>query len=132
MHSERLIRQKTIMVQGTTSAAGKTTIAAGLCRIFSKDGYKVSPFKAWNMGLNSRITPDGGEMGAGQYIQAEAAGIFPTVDMQPILLKPEANGKPSQIIIRGKVASPEDVQMFFPTNERRKIIKERIDIRFIG
>ena len=79
---------KKIMIQGTMSNAGKSLICAGLCRIFRQDGYKVAPFKSQNMALNSFITEDGLEMGRAQVVQAEAAGIPPKVQMNPILLKP--------------------------------------------
>jgi adenosylcobyric acid synthase len=117
---------KLIMIQGTTSNAGKTTVAAGLCRILSQDGYRVAPFKAWNMALNSGVTPDGGEIGRGQIVQAEAAGIAPTVDMNPILLKPEPEGK-SQLIIRGKIATPEEVKNLSTIEAREKIVQESLD-----
>jgi adenosylcobyric acid synthase len=93
---------KVIMVQGTTSNAGKSLMAAALCRIFRQDGYKAAPFKSQNMALNSYITKDGFEMGRAQVMQAEAAGIEPDVRMNPILLKPTGkNG--SQIVLNGKV-----------------------------
>ena len=91
---------KAIMVQGTMSNVGKSLIAAGLCRIFREDGYRVVPFKSQNMALNSFITGDGLEMGRAQVVQAEAAGIRPTVDMNPILLKPTTDVG-SQVIVRG-------------------------------
>jgi adenosylcobyric acid synthase len=93
---------KAIMVQGTTSNAGKSLMVAGLCRIFKEDGYKVAPFKAQNMALNSFITEDGLEMGRAQVVQAEAAGIPPSVLMNPILLKP-TNDTASQVIVNGEV-----------------------------
>jgi adenosylcobyric acid synthase len=92
---------KVIMIQGTTSNAGKSLITAGLCRIFLQDGYTVAPFKSQNMALNSYITPEGLEMGRAQAVQAEAAGTTPSVLMNPILLKP-TNDVGSQIIVCGK------------------------------
>ncbi len=93
---------RVIMVQGTTSNAGKSLITAALCRIFKQDGYKTTPFKSQNMALNSYITHDGLEMGRAQVMQAEAAGIEPDVRMNPILLKPTGE-KGSQIVLNGKV-----------------------------
>lgn len=93
---------KAIMVQGTMSNAGKSLTAAALCRIFRQDGYSVAPFKAQNMALNSFITDEGLEMGRAQVVQAEAAGIRPSVDMNPILLKPTTDVG-SQVIVNGEV-----------------------------
>lgn len=93
---------KAIMIQGTMSNAGKSLIAAGLCRIFRQDGYRVAPFKSQNMALNSFITEEGLEMGRAQVMQAEAAGIRPSVLMNPILLKP-TNDTGSQVIVNGEV-----------------------------
>ena len=92
---------KVLMVQGTMSSAGKTVLVAALCRIFSQDGLRVAPFKAQNMALNSFVTANGGEMGRAQVVQAEAAGVEPCVDMNPVLLKPEADDR-SQVIVMGK------------------------------
>ena len=93
---------KKIMLQGTASNVGKSIITTGLCRIFKQDGYNVIPFKSQNMALNSFITKEGLEMGRAQVSQAEACGIEPIADMNPILLKPNGNNK-SQVIVRGKV-----------------------------
>ena len=93
---------KNIMIQGTMSNAGKSLLAAGLCRIFKQDGLKVAPFKSQNMALNSFITADGKEMGRAQVVQAEAAGILPDQRMNPILLKPTTDVG-SQVIVNGQV-----------------------------
>ena len=93
---------KKIMLQGTASNVGKSIITAGLCRVFRQDGYSVAPFKSQNMALNSFITKEGLEMGRAQVFQAEAAGIEPIADMNPILLKPSGNHR-CQVIVRGKV-----------------------------
>ncbi len=93
---------KSIMIQGTMSNAGKSLLAAGLCRIFKQDGYRVAPFKSQNMALNSFITKEGLEMGRAQVMQAEACGIEPSVYMNPILLKP-TNDVGSQVIVNGEV-----------------------------
>ena len=90
-----------IMVQGTMSNAGKSLIVAGLCRIFAQDGYHPAPFKSQNMALNSYITADGKEIGRAQAVQAEAAGIPPVSDMNPVLLKPTTE-KGSQVIVNGE------------------------------
>jgi adenosylcobyric acid synthase len=89
------------MIQGTGSGAGKSLIAAALCRIFADKGLRVAPFKAQNMALNSFITASGGEIGRAQALQAEAARVLPTVDMNPILLKASGD-MGSQVIIGGK------------------------------
>ena len=93
---------KVIMIQGTLSNAGKSLVTAGLCRVFKQDGYKVAPFKSQNMALNSFITKEGLEMGRAQVMQAEACGIEPSVNMNPILLKP-TNDVGSQVIVNGEV-----------------------------
>lgn len=90
-----------LMIQGTMSNAGKSLICAGLCRIFRQDGFKVAPFKAQNMALNSYITKDGLEMGRAQVVQAEAAMVEPSVLMNPILLKPTTD-MGSQVIVNGR------------------------------
>lgn len=92
---------KAIQICGTGSGVGKSVITAGLCRILLQDGFKVAPFKAQNMSLNSFVTHEGGEIGRAQAMQAAACRLKPSVDMNPILLKP-ASDVASQVIIRGK------------------------------
>ncbi|MBW4682960.1 MAG: cobyric acid synthase CobQ [Microcoleus vaginatus WJT46-NPBG5] len=92
---------KAIMVVGTTSHAGKSTITTALCRILSRRGWRVTPFKGQNMALNAYVTTSGGEIGYAQAVQAWAAGVTPWVEMNPILLKPQGD-MTSQVIIKGK------------------------------
>lgn len=103
---------KSIMIQGTMSSAGKSLLTAGLCRIFKQDGYRTAPFKSQNMALNSYITKEGLEMGRAQVTQAEAAGIEPSVLMNPILLKP-TNDTGSQVIVNGEVQKNMSAREYF-------------------
>lgn len=97
----RKSRARCVMVQGTSSHVGKSVIAAALCRIFAQDGWRVAPFKSQNMSLNSAVTAEGGEISRAQVLQAQAAGIQPHTDMNPILLKP-ASERGAQVILNGK------------------------------
>lgn len=103
---------KNIMIQGTMSGAGKSLLVAGLCRIFSQDGYRTAPFKSQNMALNSFITREGLEMGRAQVVQAQAAGIEPSVRMNPILLKPTSDVG-SQVIVNGEVRGNMSAREYF-------------------
>lgn len=100
-----------LMVQGTTSDAGKSTLVAGLCRVLRRRGVHVAPFKPQNMALNSAVTSDGGEIGRAQALQAQAAGIAPHSDMNPVLLKPSSDTG-AQVIIHGLARSDMDARTF--------------------
>ena len=94
----------TLMVQGTTSDAGKSTLVTALCRWLKRQGVAVVPFKPQNMALNSAVTADGGEIGRAQAVQAQAAGLTPHTDMNPVLLKPNSDIG-AQVIIHGRALS---------------------------
>ena len=107
---------RTLMVQGTTSDAGKSTVVAALCRLLKRRGVRVAPFKPQNMALNSAVTCDGGEIGRAQALQAIAAGIEPHTDMNPVLLKPSSDIG-AQVIIHGQVRADmnaRDYQQYKP------------------
>ncbi len=118
---------KALMILGTGSGAGKTLIAAALCRIFRDAGVRVAPFKGQNMALNSYITIDGGEIGRAQALQAEAAGIIPTVEMNPLLLK--ASGEAgSQVILKGKVYAQMKAREYYRFKRKAwEVVKEAYD-----
>ncbi len=101
----------TLMIQGTTSDAGKSTLVAGLCRVLRDRGFAVVPFKPQNMALNSAVTEDGGEIGRAQAVQAQACGLSAHSDMNPVLIKPSSDTG-AQIIIQGSVSEQMDAQSF--------------------
>lgn len=105
----------TLMIQGTSSSVGKSVIVTALCHILKNDGYKVAPFKAQNMALNSFVTKQGGEIGRAQACQAEAAGVEPSVLMNPVLLKPQADST-SQVVVLGKACGISHAQEYYRDN----------------
>ncbi len=115
---------KRIMVQGTMSGAGKSLVAAALCRIFRQDGLRAAPFKSQNMALNSYITRDGLEMGRAQVVQAQAGGVEPDVRMNPILLKPSSDTG-SQLIVNGEVRGEYRAADYFKM--KKSLIPEVLD-----
>ncbi len=100
-----------LMVQGTTSDAGKSVLVAGLCRVLANKGRKVAPFKPQNMALNSAVTKDGGEIGRAQAVQAQASRIEPTVHMNPVLLKPNSDTG-AQVILQGRVITNMEAESY--------------------
>ncbi len=115
------------MVQGTASHAGKSTIVTALCRIAARAGYRVAPFKAQNMSLNAAVTPAGGEIGRAQYTQAEAAGVVPSVQMNPILLKP-TDDRRSQVVVLGRPLATEEATAYYARRDALwPIVTESLD-----
>jgi len=120
-------KAKTLMIQGTGSDVGKSVITAGLSRLFHKRGWKVAPFKAQNMSLNSFVTPEGGEISRAQAYQAEACNIQPSVNMNPILIKPIGDNL-SQVILMGKTQGNRVAGDYFSRHEKHKqIVKQAFE-----
>lgn len=111
----------TLLVTGTTSDAGKSVVAAGLCRWLARSGVRVAPFKAQNMSLNSVVTPNGGEIGRAQAMQAAACGVEPDPTMNPILLKPGGQ-RSSQVVIRGEATGEVDAVSYYQHKERLRAV----------
>lgn len=107
---------RVLMIQGTSSSAGKSLLVAALCRIFARRGVRVAPFKAQNMSNNAAVCADGSEIGRSQALQAAAARVAPTADMNPILLKPEADTR-SQVIVNGRPWRTLTAREYFRTKE---------------
>lgn len=119
------MKNKSIMLQGTSSSVGKSILCTALCRILAQNGLKVMPFKSQNMSLNSGVTPEGHEMGRAQVMQAEAAGVAPSSKMNPILLKPTSDRK-SQVILLGKVWNTLDAVNYFKIKKNLKTKVEEV------
>jgi len=102
-------RARALMLQGTGSHAGKTVLVAGFCRLLARRGLRVVPFKSQNMSLNAHVAPGGGEMGWAQVMQAEAAGVEPCMEMNPILLKPRGEAR-SQVVLLGRARRESDAR----------------------
>jgi len=109
---------KTLMVLGSMSSAGKSLLVTALCRIYARRGLRVAPFKAQNMSNNAAVCPDGGEIGRAQALQAAASGLTPTVDMNPVLIKPEGDSR-SQVILMGQPWSTLQARTYY---EKKKIL----------
>ena len=116
------MNRHTLMVQGTTSDAGKSTLVAGLCRVLKRRGHAIAPFKPQNMALNSAVTADGGEIGRAQALQAQAAGLQPTTDMNPVLLKPTTDVG-AQVIIHGRAVANMDARGY---HDYKRIAREAV------
>ncbi|MDB4886315.1 MAG: cobQ [Gemmatimonadetes bacterium] len=127
MSSPESRRAAVLMVQGTASHAGKSTVCAGLCRLFADEGLRVAPFKAQNMSLNAAVTADGGEIGRAQFTQALAARTTPSVLMNPILLKPTDQHR-SQVVVLGRATETLAVRDYYARREALwRVVTESLD-----
>ncbi|GAB6050898.1 cobyric acid synthase [Hydrogenophilus islandicus] len=115
----RAMAHRAIMIQGTMSDAGKSTLVAALCRLLRREGVRVAPFKPQNMANNAAVTIDGGEIGRAQALQAQAAGIPPHTDFNPVLLKPQSD-RTAQVVIHGKVAATLDARRYHDYKPRAR------------
>ena len=113
------------MLQGTGSGVGKSLLCAGLCRLLARRGVRVAPFKAQNMALNSGVTRSGEEMGRAQVLQAQAAGLEPDVRMNPILLKPQGQGR-SQLVRLGKATGSYAYRDYYQLAEENFTIVRKV------
>ncbi len=113
---------KVLMVQGSSSSAGKSLLVSALCRIYARRGIQVAPFKAQNMSNNAAVCADGSEIGRAQALQAAAAGLAPSVDMNPVLIKPEADSR-SQIILMGRPWQTLEAKTYY---ENKNILWEHV------
>jgi len=121
------MKTRRVMLQGTSSNVGKSVLTAALCRIFKQDGYRVAPFKSQNMALNSFVTKNGGEIGRAQGVQAEAAGVEATVEMNPVLLKPKKDSV-AQVIVRGRPVGDMSVKDYIKYKPQAlELIKESLE-----
>ena len=105
------MQARSLMFQGTASDAGKSLVTAGLCRLLAHRGHIVRPFKPQNMSNNAAVTPDGGDIGRAQALQARACGVAPSVDMNPVLLKPQSHVG-AQVVVHGRVRGNYDARSF--------------------
>jgi adenosylcobyric acid synthase len=105
---------RALMVQGTGSNVGKSLLVAGLCRVYARKGLRVRPFKPQNMSNNAAVTADGGEIGRAQALQARAAGVAPSVHMNPVLLKPQSEIG-AQVVVQGRVVGTAKAREYLRT-----------------
>jgi adenosylcobyric acid synthase len=110
------MKAKTLMVQGTSSSVGKSLLVAGFCHLLARRGVRVAPYKAQNMSNNAAVCPDGAEIGRAQAVQALAAGLEPHVDMNPVLIKPEADSR-SQVIVMGRPWKTLEARDYYPQKD---------------